>query len=63
MTQDEREFERQMTIAHERMDKHEVALSLLAQGENSPYWSEELKAEIEAAKVRLEKYRGSTRGR
>lgn len=63
MTRTGADFERQMTIARERMDKHKVALSVLAQGENSPYWTEDVAAEIEAAKVRLEKYRGATQGR
>jgi hypothetical protein len=63
MTQKAKEFDRQMAVARDLMDKHKVALSVLAQGESSPYWTEELAAEIEAAKVRLEKYRSSTQGR
>ena len=63
MTQTDEDFNRQMAIARECMDKHKVALSVLAQGENSPYWTEDFAAEIEAAKVRLEKYRKSTQGR
>jgi hypothetical protein len=63
MTRKAKDFERQMAVAGERMDKHKVALSVLAQGENSPYWTGEFAAEIEAAKVRLEKYCNSTQGR
>lgn len=63
MTQTDKDFDRQMAIARERMDKHRVALSVLSQGENSPYWTEDLAAEIEAATVRLEKYRSSTQER
>nr|WP_295463786.1 hypothetical protein [Mesorhizobium sp.] len=63
MTQTDKDFDRQMAIARERMDKHRVAFSVLAQGENSPCWTEDLAAEIEAAKVRLEKHRSSTQGR
>ena len=63
MTRTDKDFDRQMAIARERMDKHKVALSVLAQGENSPYWTEDLAAEIEAAKVRLGKYRKPTQGR
>jgi hypothetical protein len=63
MTEHDPDFDRQMAIARERMDKHKVALSVLAQGENSPYWSDELAAEIEAAKVHLQWYRNSTNGR
>jgi hypothetical protein len=59
MTRKAKDFERYMAVARERMDKHEIALSVLAQGENSPYWTGEFAAEIEAAKVRLEKYRKS----
>ncbi len=63
MTQTDKDFERQMTVARERMDRHKLALSVLAQGENSPYWTEEFAAKIEAAKVRLEKYRKPNQGR
>jgi len=63
MTQTDTDFDDQMAIARERMDKYKVALSVLAQGDNSPYWTEDLAAEIESAKVRLEKYRRSTHGR
>lgn len=63
MTRTDEDFDRQMAIARERMDKYKIALSVLAQGENSPYWTEDLAAEIEAAKVRLERYRTSTRAR
>jgi hypothetical protein len=57
MTQHGKDFDRQMAIAREQMDRHYVALSVLARGENSPYWTEEFAAEMEAAKVQLEKYR------
>ena len=63
MTKTDKDFDRQMAIAHQLMDKHKVALSVLAQGENSPYWTEDLSVEIEAAKIRLEKYRSTTAGR
>ena len=43
MTRQAEDFDRQMAIAREQMDKHKVALSLLAQGENSPYWGEEFR--------------------
>jgi hypothetical protein len=56
MTQKTEDFERKMTIAREVMEKHKVALSVLAKGENSPYWTEELAVEIEAAKARLAPY-------
>lgn len=62
MTENTRDFDQQMAIAREQMDKHKVALSVLAQGENSPYWIEEFAAEVEAAKVALEKYRAPTHG-
>jgi hypothetical protein len=39
------------------MDKHKVALSVLAQGENSPYWTEEFRAKLADVEKRLEKYR------
>lgn len=56
MPEKDAEFEHQLAIARERMDKHKVVLSLLAQGENSPYWTDEFAQGIEAAKVRMEKY-------
>jgi phytoene/squalene synthetase len=62
MTRKDQDFDGQMAVARERMDKHKVALSVLAQGENSPYWTEDLSTEIEAAKIRLEKYRSSKQG-
>jgi hypothetical protein len=63
MTNKTPNFDHQMAIARKQMDKHAVALSVLAQGEDSPYWTEELAAEIEAAKSKLEKFRTSKSGR
>lgn len=57
MSEKDAEFEHQLATALDRMDKHKVSLSLLAQGENSPYWTDELAMEITAAKTRLDKYR------
>jgi hypothetical protein len=63
MTRTGKDFEHQMAIAREQMDKHEVALSVLAQGENSPYMTDYFAREIDAAKVRLEEYRSSRQRR
>ena len=57
MTKADEDFDRQMAIARELMDKHEVALSVLAQGENSLYWTDEFKARLEEASTRMAKYR------
>ena len=56
MTRTDNDFERKMAIAREVMEKHKVTLSVLAKGENSPYWTDEFAAEIEAAKARLAPY-------
>ena len=55
MTKADEDFDRQMAIARELMDKHEVALSVLAQGENSLYWTDEFKARLEEASTRMAK--------
>lgn len=52
-----------MALAREVMDKLKVALSVFAQGENSPNWSLEFAATVEAAKVQLKQYRSATQGR
>jgi len=57
MTESEEQFERQMAVARDCMDKYKVALSVLAQGENSPHMTEEFKASLIEASRRLERYR------
>ena len=57
MTGQNMDFQRQMAAAQEAMDKHKVALSVLAQGENSPYMTDELRAQLAEAEKRLVKYR------
>ena len=57
MTEHDPDFDRQMTIARALMDKHKVALSVLVQGENSPYWTEEFRAKLADVEKRLEKSR------
>ena len=61
MTESDKEFERQMAIARERMDKHEVALSVLAQGENSPCLTDDFRAQLAEADKQLERYKTAKR--
>ena len=56
MTRKDKDFDRQMAIAREVMEKHKVALSVLAKGENSPYMTDEFRARLEKSAERLAKY-------
>lgn len=49
-------FERMVAIACERMDKYEVVLSVLAQGDASPWITDEFRSKLVAAKGRLGRY-------
>jgi hypothetical protein len=51
------DIERQMAIARAQMDKHKVALSVLAREENSAYWSEEFRAKLGDGEKRLDNHR------
>jgi hypothetical protein len=55
--------ERQLAIAHQLMDRHAVALSVLAQGERSPHMTEEFKQKLAEAKERLAPYTIAGRGK
>jgi hypothetical protein len=48
--------ERALAIARRLMDRHAVALSVLAQGERSPHMTEEFKQKLAKAKERLAPY-------
>lgn len=61
MTETDKELERQMAIARERMDKHEVALSVLAQGENAPCLTDDFRAQLAEADRQLERYKTAKR--
>jgi hypothetical protein len=45
------------------MDRHQVALSVLAKGENSPHMTEEFKQRLAEAKERLAPYTIAGRGK
>jgi hypothetical protein len=55
--------ERQFAVARRLMDRHEVALSVPAQGENSPHMTEEFKQRIAEAEERLAPYTVAARAK
>jgi len=61
MTQTEKDFDRQMAIAREQMDRHKVALSVLGQGDSSPHMTDDFRAQFAEADKRLEKYKKAKR--
>lgn len=57
MTEADKDFDRQIAIAREQMDRHKVALSVLGQGDSSPYMTGDFRAQLVEADKRLEKYK------
>jgi len=49
-------FEEQLAVARKMMDRYDVVYSVLAKGEASPYMTDELREELAAAKIHMEKY-------
>jgi hypothetical protein len=60
-TQDKEE--RILAATRRCMDRYEVALSVLAQGEKSPYITDEFKEQLAEAKERLMSYTIAGRGK
>ena len=54
--------EQQLVIARQLMARYEVAMSVLGQGDNSPYMTDEFKQELVEAKKRLAPYTIAGRG-
>jgi hypothetical protein len=48
--------ERKIALARKLMDRYHVVYSVLAQGENSPYMTEEFRKQVAEAKKRLAPY-------
>ena len=48
--------EQMLAAARRCMDRYQIALSVLAQGENSPHMTEEFKKKLAEAKERLTPY-------
>lgn len=55
--------QRKVALARKIIDRHQVALSVLARGENSAYMTEEFKAGLAEAKERLAPYSKAARDR
>lgn len=57
-------MEKQLAVAREWMDRHEVVLSVLAKGDASPHMTDDLRASLADASKRLEKYKiGNSRSK
>ncbi|SMH42005.1 hypothetical protein [Mesorhizobium australicum] len=61
MTQTDKDFDRQMAIAREQMERRKVALSVLGKGDSSPHMSDDFRMQIMEADKRLEKYKKAKR--
>ena len=57
MTEEDAQVERQMKVARGLMKRYEVACSLLAKGDGSPFMTEDMKERLAAAEKGLQKYR------